>query len=76
LDTIFKAANYEAKAADPDDDNPDLALTRAEWLEVVVRVSKNKFGGLFGSSTPPSASPASTADNAAKPESSKYQVTQ
>ena len=47
LDTVFKAANFEAKSSDPDDDNPDLALTRGEWIEVLVRVCKNKFGSLF-----------------------------
>mmetsp|Transcript_20575 Transcript_20575/g.26759 ORF Transcript_20575/g.26759 Transcript_20575/m.26759 type:complete len:1083 (+) Transcript_20575:322-3570(+) len=44
LDTIFKAANFEAKGSDPNDENPLDALTRQEWLEIVIRVAKAKYG--------------------------------
>jgi hypothetical protein len=44
LDTIFKAANFEVKGSDPNDDNPLEALNRQEWLEVIVRVARAKFG--------------------------------
>ena len=43
LDTLFKAANWEPKGAE-NDDNPLEALTRQEWLEVIVRLAKAKFG--------------------------------
>jgi len=45
LDIIFKASNFEVKGSDPKDDNPLESLTRQEWLEVVMRVAKAKFGG-------------------------------
>jgi len=45
LDTIFKAANFEVKGSDLNDDNPLESLTRAEWLEIICRVAKAKFGG-------------------------------
>ena len=47
LDTIFKAANFvvKVKGAKADDSNPAEALERQEWLEILVRVAKAKFGG-------------------------------
>jgi hypothetical protein len=32
------------KGSDPNDDNPLEALNRAEWLEILMRVAKAKFG--------------------------------
>ena len=43
----------QVKGADANDDNPDLALTRAEWLEVLVRVAKAKFGARHGPALAP-----------------------
>jgi hypothetical protein len=40
LDTLFKAANWEPKGAENDKKKPLEALTRQEWLEVVVRLAK------------------------------------
>ena len=41
LDTIFKAANFEVKGTDPNDDNPLESLTRQEWLEVLVSFAES-----------------------------------
>jgi len=41
LDTIFKAANYEVdKSAELNEDNPLESLTRAEWIEILLRVAR------------------------------------
>jgi hypothetical protein len=52
LDTIFKAANWtdsrgpvnEKSGKNLGEDNPLEALTRAEWMEIIIRVAKAKFG--------------------------------
>jgi hypothetical protein len=50
MDTIFIAANFEIEK---NDDNPDHALERPEWLEAITRVAIAKF---------PSVSPAEALD--------------
>ena len=46
LDTLFKAANFEIKGVESNDDNPDLALNRAEWLEVHGPKANKSFRAL------------------------------
>ena len=43
IDTVFKATNFEMAGADEDDLNPLNALNRSEWLEIIVRLAKERF---------------------------------
>ena len=47
IDTYFKATNYEE---DDNEDNPDNALQRFEFLEILLRIAKGKYMD-FGNET-------------------------
>ena len=47
IDTYFSATNYEES---DNDDNPDNALQRFEFLEILIRVAKGKYMD-FGNET-------------------------
>ena len=48
LDGMFIAANWEEKGADENDDNPDRALCRFEFMEIIVRIADFKYKKKLG----------------------------